>query len=81
MFYICIFIFGAIIESCLYTPMIIFPTYNVASKKMLMQSEKCGIIPEEWLSGNIIPVYKNKGNKADPKMFRPIILANYLHLF
>jgi hypothetical protein len=40
-----------------------------------------GIIPEQWLLGNIIPVYNNKGSKVDPNFFRPIILANYLHRF
>ena len=30
-----------------------------------------GCIPELWLSGNIIPLYKNKGDKLDPSNFRP----------
>ena len=25
-----------------------------------------GLIPEQWLYGNIIPVYQNKGDKHDP---------------
>ena len=29
-------------------------------------------IPELWLSGNIILLYKNKGDKLDPRNFRPI---------
>ncbi len=35
-----------------------------------------GIIPEQWLLGNIIPVYKNKGSKIDPKFFRPITIIS-----
>jgi hypothetical protein len=31
-----------------------------------------GCIPELWLSGNIIPLYKNKGDKLDPSNFRPL---------
>ena len=41
-----------------------------------------GLIPEQWLYGNIIPVFKNKGNKHDPKRFRPItILSCFGKLF
>ena len=28
-----------------------------------------GIIPESWLTGNVKPIYKNKGNHLDPKNF------------
>ena len=41
-----------------------------------------GLIPEQWLYGNIIPVCKNKGDKHDPKNFRPItILSCFGKLF
>ena len=31
-----------------------------------------GILPEAWLIGNVIPIYKNKGNKNEPQNYRPI---------
>ena len=42
-------------------------------------------IPEQWLLGNVIPVYKNKGSKVDPIFLDQLpllaVLANYLHRF
>ena len=35
-----------------------------------------GIIPTSWLEGNVIPVYKKKGNQLDPRNYRPITLLN-----
>ena len=35
-----------------------------------------GIIPDTWLAGNIVPFYKNKGTKTDPKNFRPITMLS-----
>jgi hypothetical protein len=42
-----------------------------------------GIIPESWrLTGNVKPIYKNKGNHLDPKNVRPItILSCFGKLF
>lgn len=41
-----------------------------------------GTIPETWLTGNIIPFYKNKGEKNDPQNYRPItILSCFGKLF
>jgi hypothetical protein len=37
-----------------------------------------GIIPESWLIGNIKPIYKNKGDKMNPKNFRPITILSCL---
>ena len=37
-----------------------------------------GLVPEVWLIGNVIPVFKNKGNKSDPKNYRPITLSSNL---
>ena len=37
-----------------------------------------GIVPESWLIGNIIPIYKNKGNIENPENYRPITLLSCL---
>ena len=37
---------------------------------------KSGIIPDTWLAGNIVPLYKNKGTTIDPKNFRPITILS-----
>ena len=35
-----------------------------------------GQIPSSWLIGNIKPIYKNKGDKQNPKNFRPITILS-----
>ena len=37
---------------------------------------KSGIIPEMWVSGTIKPFYKNKGDKFNPKNYRPITIVS-----
>ena len=37
-----------------------------------------GILPEAWLIGNIIPIFKNKGSKMEPQNYRPITLLSCL---
>ena len=37
-----------------------------------------GIIPESWLIGNILPIYKNKGEVQNPENYRPITLLSCL---
>ena len=40
-----------------------------------------GIIPESWLLGTIKPLYKNKGNRNDPKNYRPITILRCQFFF
>ena len=40
-----------------------------------------GNVPELWLRGNIVPVYKNKGDNNDAKHYRPITLISCLGKF
>jgi hypothetical protein len=37
-----------------------------------------GIVPDNWLMGYIKPIYKNKGDKMDPKKYRPITILSCL---
>lgn len=39
---------------------------------------RSGNVPEIWLKGNILPFYKNKGDKKDPKNYRPITILSCL---
>jgi hypothetical protein len=39
---------------------------------------KSGVIPEIWVSGTIKPFYKNKGDKFNPKNYRPITIVSCL---
>lgn len=34
------------------------------------------ILPEAWVVGNILPIYKNKGNDNIPENYRPITLLS-----
>ena len=39
------------------------------------QSYQTGILPSDWLTANIVPVYK-KGDKSSPTNYRPISLTS-----
>ena len=36
------------------------------------------IVPDNWFMGNIKPIYKNKGDKMDPKNYKPITILSCL---
>jgi hypothetical protein len=38
----------------------------------------CILVPGTWLSGNIIPIFKNKGKSSDPKNYRLISILSCL---
>jgi hypothetical protein len=38
----------------------------------------CISVPGTWLSGNIIPIFKNKGKSSDPKNYRLISILSCL---
>ena len=37
-----------------------------------------GIVPDSWSGGDILPIYKNKGNVNSPENYRPITLLSCL---
>ena len=39
---------------------------------------KTGHVPEQWLIGKIIPIFKNKGDPKDPNNYRPITILRCL---
>jgi hypothetical protein len=39
-----------------------------------------GIVPDNWLIGNIKPIYKNKGDQMDPKNYKPITILSCIYL-
>ena len=38
----------------------------------------CILVPGTWVSGNIIPIFKNKGKSSDPKNYRLISILSCL---
>ena len=35
-----------------------------------------GVLPKSWLEANIVPIFKEKGAKTNPKNYRPISLTS-----
>jgi hypothetical protein len=60
----------------------IFNEYIKSSPYLLMpiyfKSFNCILVPGTWLSGNIIPIFKNKGKSSDPKNYRLISFLSCL---
>jgi hypothetical protein len=61
---------------------LVFIQYRIFSEKHLIYLKLFNcifdsvIIPESWLTGNVKPIYKNKGNHLDPKYFRSITILS-----
>ena len=55
------------------TDSLITPLKNIF-KKSLKNSD----IPKSWKEAYITPIYKRKGNKTDPSMYRPVSLTSQL---
>ena len=53
-------------------------SFIVLYEKLFNLVFKSGKIPDTWLEGTIIPFYKNKGDKFDPKNYRPITIVSCL---
>ena len=51
---------------------IVVPIY----RKLLNLILENGKVPSDWVKGNIVPIYKNKGNKNEPINYRSITLLN-----
>ena len=41
---------------------------------------KSGYIPEDWVIGIIVPIYKNKGSAVDPSNYRDISLLENVEI-
>ncbi|MEW8546901.1 MAG: reverse transcriptase family protein, partial [Candidatus Thiodiazotropha sp.] len=63
---------GIVNEYIISTKNIMMPIY-IKLFNIIIES---GIVPSDWVKGNIIPIYKNKGNKTEPANYRPITLLS-----
>ncbi len=52
-------------------PSLTNPLFTLFSKVI-----ECGVFPNAWKFGTIVPIYKNKGSKHDVANYRPITLLN-----
>ena len=53
---------------------LLLPIYVRLFNKIL----NSGIIPDPWLTGKIVPIYKNKGDSKNPENYRPITILSCL---
>ena len=52
----------------------LLPVYHMLFNTVL----DSGVLPTSWLNGYIIPLYKNKGDTANPENYRPITILSCL---
>ena len=53
----------------------LLPLYHTLFSTVVLDS---GVLPTSWLTGYIIPLYKNKGDPANPDNYRPITILSCL---
>lgn len=63
---------GIVNEYIISTKHIMMPIYI----KLFIIIIENGAVPSDWVKGNIIPIYKNKGYKTEPMNYRPITLLS-----
>ena len=63
---------GILNEYIILTKHIFIPIY----KKLFNIILENGTVPSDWIKGNIISLYKNKGSKMDPANYRSITLLS-----
>ncbi|MCW4343354.1 MAG: reverse transcriptase family protein, partial [Candidatus Thiodiazotropha endolucinida] len=54
------------------------PNMRIILLKLFNIVFESGYVPTSWSTGNIIPIYKQKGDQTDPSNYRPITLLSCL---
>ena len=45
-------------------------------RELFLKAYECGEVPKEWCQAVIVPIYKNKGERAECKNYRGISLLS-----